>query len=169
VPASGKSQRPRGSRGQEAAPLGAVFHGEFEHAIDGKGRTSLPARFRDLIAPKGRGALVATAALEKCLWLFPPGEWNAFLAKLEQRPRFDRARELATRVFVAPAHECEVDGTGRILVPPPLRAHAGLDKDVVWVGQVNILELWDRDRWSRASRDARSKLEQERQLLEGVL
>jgi MraZ protein len=146
-----------------------VFHGEFELSIDDKGRTSLPARFRELIAPRGKGALVATAALEKCLWVFPPAEWKSFLGKLEQRPRFDRARELATRVFVAPAHECEVDGMGRILVPPPLREHAALTKDVVWVGQVNILELWDRDRWVKARADARKKLEDERQLLEGVL
>jgi MraZ protein len=59
------------------------------------------------------------------------------------------------RLYVAPAQECPLDKLGRILIPPVLRNHAGLEKDVVWAGMVKVIELWSQDGWRKAQDDAR--------------
>jgi MraZ protein len=59
------------------------------------------------------------------------------------------------RLYVAPAQECPLDRLGRLLVPPSLRAHAGLERDVVWAGMVRVIELWSRGGWEQARAEAR--------------
>src|SRR5688572_29994607 len=86
-----------------------MFRGRYEHTIDAKGRTSLPARYRDVLASMGE-----------------------------------------RRIIVSGAVECDVDDSGRVLVPPTLREYAALKKDVLWAGSGKYAELWDAEQWKRA-------------------
>ena len=61
------------------------------------------------------------------------------------------------RLLVGHADDVDMDGTGRILVPPALRQYAGLEHHVVLVGQGNKFELWDDAKWQRGRRRARSR------------
>ena len=127
-----------------------MWQGQFEHAIDGKGRTSLPARFRDALSAAGDDRFVVTSALDPCLVAYPLAEWRAFEEKLSRLPRFDPAVVKLRRLYVSAAVEVAFDGQGRVLIPPPLRAYAALEKDVLWAGMGRHAELWARDRWLRA-------------------
>jgi MraZ protein len=128
-----------------------MFRGRYEHTIDAKGRTSLPARYRDALSALGERRIVLTSALDPCLAAYSMPEWNAFEERLAKLPQFDRAVKQLKRLYVSGAVECEVDDSGRILIPPTLREHARLTKDVVWAGIGQSAELWDKDAWRAQS------------------
>ena len=127
-----------------------MFSGHFEHAIDAKGRTSVPARFRDILAAQSDLRLVLTPALfDPCLDVFPMRAWEDLEGKIAGLPRFDPKVVHLRRRYVSAAVECEIDKQGRILVPPALREHAGLVKEVLWAGSGKSAELWSKDRWTK--------------------
>ncbi len=130
-----------------------MFRGHFEHAIDEKGRTSLPARFRDVLSGASDARLVVTPALgDPCLDVYPLRAWEELEAKLAQLNAFDPQVIDFRRFYVSAAVECELDKQGRILVPPGLRERAGLSKSVMWLGHGQKAELWAREQWEALSR-----------------
>jgi len=125
-----------------------MFRGHFEHAIDDKGRTSLPARFRDVLAPTGELKLVVTPALgDPCLDVYPMKAWEALEEKLSSLNAFDPQVIDFRRFYVSAAVECELDKQGRVLIPPSLREHATIEKSVLWAGHGQKAELWSREQW----------------------
>jgi MraZ protein len=126
-----------------------VFRGRYEHTIDAKGRTSVPSRYRDALSATGERRVVITSALDPCLVAYSTVEWGAFEEKLARLPQFDRAVQKLRRIYLSGAVECEFDDVGRILVPPTLREHAALKKDVLWAGAGRYAELWDKEEWTR--------------------
>ena len=124
-----------------------MFRGRYEHTIDAKGRTSLPARYRDALAALGERRVILTSALDPCLVAYTSQEWTAFEERLARLPQFDRAVQKLKRIYVSGAVECEIDDSGRILIPPTLREHAHLAKDVLWAGSGKYAELWDKPAW----------------------
>jgi MraZ protein len=126
-----------------------MFRGRYEHTIDAKGRTSVPARYRDVLASMGERRVVITSALDPCLVAYTMPEWAAFEERLAKLPQFDRAVQKLKRIYVSGAVECEIDDVGRVLIPPTLREHAGLQKEVLWAGSGKYAELWDKDAWKR--------------------
>jgi MraZ protein len=128
--------------------MAIMFRGHFTHAIDAKGRTALPARFRDALAPTGDGRLVLTPALfDPCVHLYPLRAWEELEGKVARLPQFDANVVRFRRLYVSAAIDCELDAQGRVLVPPQLRQHAGLAKEVLWAGVGDKAELWDKERW----------------------
>ena len=131
--------------------MGMMFRGQFEHAIDAKGRTSFPSRFRDVLAAGNDLRLVLTRALfDRCLHLYPMRAWEELEAKIAEMPQFEANVVAFRRMYLSAAVECELDKQGRILVPPTLRDHAELAKDVVWAGMGKTSELWSKERWQAA-------------------
>ena len=126
-----------------------MFRGRYEHTIDAKGRTSVPARYRDALSAAGERRVVLTSALDTCLVAYAPQEWAAFEERLGRLSQFDPAVKKLRRIYVSGAVECEMDDVGRILVPPTLREHAHLTKDVLWAGAGRYAELWDKEHWQR--------------------
>jgi len=130
-----------------------MFRGHSEPAIDDTGRSSLPARFRDVLASSGDVRLVVTPALgDPCLDVYPLEAWEQLEAKLAQLNAFDPQVIEFRRFYVSAAVECELDKQGRILVPNGLRDHAGLSKNVLWLGHGQKAELWSREQWEALSR-----------------
>ncbi|MEM9068314.1 MAG: division/cell wall cluster transcriptional repressor MraZ [Myxococcota bacterium] len=124
-----------------------MFRGRYEHAIDKKGRTSLPARFREVLASQGESRLVITSALDPCLVCYPMKEWLAFEERLAALPQFDPSVAMLRRIVVSGAVECDLDKMGRVLVPPSLRKHAMLDRQALWAGMGKHIELWSQGRF----------------------
>jgi MraZ protein len=124
-----------------------VFRGRYEHTIDGKGRTSLPSRFREVLAAAGDGRIVITTGLEPCLVAYAVQEWINFEERLSRLPQFDESVAMLRRIYVSAAVDCEVDKLGRVLIPAALREHAGLKRDLTWAGMGNHIELWDKGRY----------------------
>ncbi len=129
-----------------------MFRGQFVHAVDAKGRISLPARFRELLLADRDGRFVLTPALfDPCLHLYPMPAWEAFEQKVSELPSLEPNAVRFRRMYVSAAVECELDKAGRVLVPPHLRERAELDKsEALWAGMGSILELWSRARWDAA-------------------
>ncbi len=121
-----------------------MFLGEYQHTLDAKGRVSLPSKFRAQMT----GKLVVAKGFDKCLYVYPADAYEKFVAGLLGREDFDpRIRQLR-RLFTAGAVEAELDSAGRISLPPKLREHAGLSKDVAITGNGNRIEIWDAGSWS---------------------
>jgi len=128
-----------------------MFRGRYEHTIDQKGRTSLPAKYREVLTSIGEKRIVLTSSLDACLVAYTMPEWVAFEEKISKLSQFDRAVQKLRRIYVSGAVECDVDDSGRVLVPPVLREHAKLKKDVLWAGAGRYAELWDKSTWADAT------------------
>jgi MraZ protein len=127
-----------------------MFRGRFEHTIDVKGRTSLPARYRDVLASISEKRIIVTSGLDPCLVAYTTPEWLAFEERLAKLPQFDHAVQKLRRIYVSGAIECDLDDSGRILIPQTLREHASLTKEVLWAGAGKYAELWDKQVWAKA-------------------
>jgi len=134
-----------------------VFRGVYEHQIDAKGRTSLPARLRETLVATYDERLIITTALDPCLHAYPVREWEQLEQSLARRNPMEPGVKTLMRLYVASAQECPLDKLGRVLIPPSLRAHAGLEKEVVWAGMVKVIEVWSREGWARAQEEARQE------------
>jgi mraZ protein len=121
-----------------------MFMGEYVHTIDAKGRIIIPSKFREELGDE----FVITLGLDGCLFAYPYSEWQIFVEKLKTLPGTKEARQLQ-RYFMAGAAACQADKQGRILIPSKLREHAALEKDIVFVGVLNKIEIWDKERWEK--------------------
>jgi MraZ protein len=124
-----------------------VFRGTFQHAIDAKGRTSLPSKFRELVSASGASNVIVTKGPDNALWCYAPKDFEAIEARLRQKSPFDKNVRAFVHQFVSPAQECEFDRMGRILVPALLRQYAGLEADAVFVGNIDHIEIWSAEAW----------------------
>lgn len=129
----------------------------FEHQIDSKGRTSFPAKLKETLVGAYDERLIITTALDSCLHAYPVREWEALETALARRNPMEPGVKTVMRLYVAPAQECPLDKLGRLLLPPQLRAHAALEKDVIWAGMVKVVELWSKTGWEQAQADARTE------------
>ena len=128
-----------------------MFRGQFSHSVDAKGRVSLPARFRDVLVADGDARFVLTPAVfDPCLHLYPMKAWEEFERKVSELPSLDATAIRFRRLYVSAAVECELDGSGRVLVPPHLRERVKLEKDALWAGMGRTLELWAKSSWDAA-------------------
>jgi MraZ protein len=122
-----------------------VFFGTFNHAIDAKGRTSLPVKFREALASAGEPRIVLMQYPHwRAVQALPQSVWNELVKKVMEGSPLDAKLQRNVLKFVSSAHEVDLDANGRVLVPPSLRDWAGLAKDVVWVGMGRTIHLWDK-------------------------
>jgi MraZ protein len=127
-----------------------VFRGVSTINLDAKGRMAMPARYRDLLAEKYAGRLVATVDFSgRCLLLYPIDEWEVIQQKVESLSSFDEASRRVQRMLIGHAHDLELDGSGRLLLPQILRSRAQLDKHVALVGQGMKFEIWSEESWNK--------------------
>ena len=125
-----------------------MFRGQFTHALDQKSRVSVPARFRDLLLKDGNTQLILTPSpFDPCLHLYSLSTWEDLERKIAALPSHDPRIVRFRRLYVSPAIECELDRTGRILIPQDFKDKARLTKDVLFAGMVHIIELWAKDAW----------------------
>ena len=126
-----------------------MFRGTSHLNLDVKGRLAVPARHRDALLERCGGHLVITADSDHCLLIYPLPDWELIQQKLEGLSNLDpRVRELQRRL-IGFAVDVDMDGAGRVLVSPTLRAYARLDKAVVLVGQGKKFELWNKEGWDQ--------------------
>lgn len=119
---------------------------------------AIPARIRERLAGQGNGEITVTIEIRgQCLMIFPKPEWDRTVAKVgAELSSLDENDGWIKRLFLGSARDITMDGSGRILLPPPLRELVGLQKKGVLLGQIDKLELWDESKWSEL-RDAKLK------------
>lgn len=125
-----------------------MFRGVNALSLDAKGRMAVPTKYRERLQSCCDGKLVITVDRDRCLLMYPLPEWEAIEAKLASLPNLHRQTRRLQRLLIGHATECDLDSHGRLLLPPPLREFAGLEKRVVLIGQGNKFELWDENTWN---------------------
>jgi MraZ protein len=118
-----------------------VFQGASSLSLDAKGRLSVPTRHRDVLSATASGQLTMTKHPDGCLMIFPRPEWEKFRERVAALPA---SAQWFKRILLGNAMDVEMDGTGRVLVSPELRATAGITKDAHLLGMGSHFELWDK-------------------------
>ena len=134
-----------------------MFRGESSIAIDAKGRLGIPSRYREKLVERCGGRLVLTIGIFKgfkahpCLAAYPAPDWEELEERLSELPTLDARSEVLSTLLLSRAQDCEIDGQGRILLPPSLRVYAGLTdkKRAKFIGRGFKFEVWDEEIWDR--------------------
>lgn len=121
-----------------------MLTGEHNHNIDPKGRIIIPSKFREELEQ----GFTITKGLDGCLFLYPDNEWKLFEEKLQTlKDTMNKDARLFRRFFVGSAESGSLDKQGRVLLSPALRTFAGLEKEIVLVGMLERIEIWDKAKW----------------------
>jgi MraZ protein len=138
-----------------------MFFGEFEYKIDEKGRVPVPPKFRSSL----KGGVVLSPGVEGCITAYPMSEWDKLAATISSGALSPSKLRMLKRVVFATAFNMEIDGQGRVALPPPLRNHAEIINEVIIIGANNYFELWNKIRWQEEKAMFQEKAWQ---LLEGL-
>jgi MraZ protein len=125
-----------------------MFRGANKLTLDVKGRLAMPTRYRERLAERCGGKLVVTVDKDQCLLIYPFPDWEDIERKLMKLPSLNVQARRLQRLMVGHATELDLDGNGRILLPPTLREYGLLTRDVMLIGQGLRFELWDETRWN---------------------
>jgi MraZ protein len=125
-----------------------MFRGATKVTLDAKGRMVIPSRYREELMERAQGKVIFTVDKDQCLLLYPLPEWEQVERKLMSLPSMHARSRRLQRLMVGHATDVELDGQGRVLVPPELREFAGLEQRGMLIGQGNRFELWDETRWA---------------------
>ncbi|WP_316670661.1 division/cell wall cluster transcriptional repressor MraZ [uncultured Propionibacterium sp.] len=120
-----------------------MFLGTHTPKLDDKGRFFLPAKFRDELA----AGLVITRSQDRCLAIYPMATFVTMTQSVSAAPATLKQVRDFQRMLAAGASDEVPDKQGRVTIPPALRSYAGLGKEIVVVGAINRVEVWDRATW----------------------
>jgi MraZ protein len=148
------------------------FTGQLDHALDDKGRVSVPAQFREKLQPQGNRLFVTnhTLLLEPCLALYSPEQWESVIRRARQKAESnpDPEQELAQFFYFGRAKEIELDRQGRILIPAKLRDFAQIEREVTFSTQPDALLLWSRSTFARIEAMADKRAREDPRFLYGL-
>jgi MraZ protein len=125
------------------------FRSRSEHALDDKGRLNFPSRFRDVLRQYESEILMVTSWGKQHLRAYPLSEWETLETKLLTDGKEEKNMASFVRYVVGGVTECTLDKQGRILLPQSLRAVASLRKDIILIGMLDYIEIWDKEAWQQ--------------------
>ncbi|MBV1923542.1 MAG: division/cell wall cluster transcriptional repressor MraZ [Flavobacteriaceae bacterium] len=129
--------------------------GTYECKADIKGRVMVPAALKKQLAPVlANGFVIKRAVFQPCIELYPIEEWQQLMKKMGGLNRFNRKNNDFIRRFSAGVKTVELDATGRLLIPKDLYSFAGIEKEIVISSAINIVEIWDKNKYEQAINDA---------------
>ncbi len=123
-----------------------MFLGQFYHNLDDKGRLTIPARFRDLLAAEGAYVM---QGFDQNLIVLLSSSFEATSRRINAMSMTDSTARLLRRLVFSTATQVEIDRVGRILIPQFLRQSACLESDVVIVGNGEYFEIWSPELWAK--------------------
>lgn len=122
--------------------------GTYECKVDAKGRLMVPAALKKQLTPVlQEGFVLKRSVFQPCLELYPMQEWNEMMKKINGLNRFKKKNNDFIRRFTAGVKTVEVDANGRLLIPKDLFGFAEMDKEIVLSSAINIIEIWDKDKY----------------------
>ncbi len=129
--------------------------GTYECKVDAKGRLMLPVAFKKQLASvTEKGFVLKRAVFQPCLELYPMQEWESMMQNVNKLNRFKKKNNDFIRRFTAGVKSIDLDVSGRLLIPKDLVGFAGITKEIVVTSAVNIIEIWDKDKYEKAIDDA---------------
>ena len=131
--------------------------GTYECKADAKGRLMISAALKKQLTPVVQeGFVIKRGVFQSCLELYPMKEWNLMMEKINKLNRFVKKNNDFIRRFTAGVKMVEMDASGRLLIPKDLCVFAGIKKEVVLSSAVNIIEIWDKNKYEEVIEDAAS-------------
>lgn len=129
--------------------------GTYECKVDVKGRLMMPAALKKQLNPVlQNGFVLKRAVFQPCLELYPMSEWEILMQKINKLNKFKKKNNDFIRRFTAGVKIVEIDSNGRLLIPKDLTVFAGISKNIVVSSAINIIEIWDKDKYEQAIDDA---------------
>lgn len=122
-----------------------MFIGQYEHAVDEKGRIAIPAKFRSVF----KSGAIITKGLDGCLFVFTKEKWNKMAENIGRLPETKSSARVYSRLILASAVEGEFDNQGRVLIPSYLREYAKLRKKGIVAGIYDRVEIWSEESWKK--------------------
>lgn len=137
-----------------------MFRGTSSITLDSKNRITIPTRYRDELFADCEGKMVCTVDIQHpCLLLYPLPEWEEIELKLCGLSSMNPQERLLQQVLLGNASDCEIDKSGRLLINGPLRNHAGLEKNIMLVGQLKKFEIWSENAWQGQMQQGIAKIQ----------
>ena len=122
--------------------------GTYECKVDAKGRMMVPVAIKKQLTPVlQEGFVLKRSVFQPCLELYPMAEWEKVMAKVNGLNRFVKKNNDFIRRFTAGVKMVDVDPNGRLLIPKDLIGFAGIDKDIVLSSAINMIEIWDKQKY----------------------
>lgn len=129
--------------------------GTYECKADVKGRLMLPSALKkQLSSILQDGFVLKRSVFQPCLELYPMKEWDAMMSKVNKLNRFVKKNNDFIRRFTAGVKVVELDNSGRMLIPKDLHLFSGISNEIVLSSSVNIIEIWDKEKYEKAIDDA---------------
>ena len=130
--------------------------GTYECKIDVKGRVLIPSSLKkQMSSVLSKGFVLKRAVFQNCLELYPINEWEELIKRVNSLNRFKKKNNDFIRRFTAGVKFIEVDSNNRILIPKDLIEFSHIKRDIVFSSSVNIIEIWDKDKYENAIVDSR--------------
>ncbi len=132
-----------------------LITGTYDCKVDAKGRLMMPASLKkQLSSILADGFVLRRSVFQKCLELYPMGEWQILMQKMNKLNKFKKKNNDFIRRFTAGAKMVDIDVNGRLLIPKDLTVFADISKNIVVASAINIIEIWDKDLYEQAIDDA---------------
>ncbi|SVD49018.1 uncharacterized protein METZ01_LOCUS401872, partial [marine metagenome] len=123
-----------------------TFIGEYSYSLDTKGRVNIPAKFRQSLSEDNENTFVITRGMDSCIWIYPLTQWKMIENNLRNLSSLSKIHRSFVRNTARYASPSTYDKQGRIILTPSLIEYAGLDKELLIIGMVNKMEIWNPDR-----------------------
>ena len=123
-----------------------TFIGEYAYSLDSKGRVNVPAKFRQSLSEDNENTFVITRGVDPCIWVYPLSHWKEIESNLRSLSSISKIHRTFVRNTARYASPSTYDKQGRITLTPSLIEYADLDKDVLIIGMINKMEIWNPDR-----------------------
>ena len=130
-----------------------TFIGEYAYSLDSKGRVNIPAKFRQSLSDDNEGTFVIARGMDACIWIYPLIQWKDIESNLRNLSSLSKINRTFVRNTARYASPSTYDKQGRITLTPSLIDYADLDKDVLIVGMVNKIEIWNPKLLKSAEKD----------------
>ena len=120
-----------------------TFTGEYQYSLDSKGRVNIPAKFRQSLSKENQNTFVATRGQDPCVWIYPLTEWKKIEDDLRNLSSVSSVHRTFIRQIARSATPSTCDKQGRIKLSPSLISYANLDREVLIIGMINKIEIWN--------------------------
>ncbi len=125
-----------------------MFRGQYTYSVDSKGRLSIPAKLRRQLSPEANDTFVMTQGTVPCIDVYPMDQWQLFEQRLIGLNPFNPQEAKFIRLILQHAVEDTLDSQSRILIPPKLLEYANIEKEVLVLGALKKIELWNPDTYN---------------------
>jgi len=119
------------------------FKGSYEYSVDNKGRINIPAKLRKYVSAEANDTFVVTRGYERCLFVYPLDEWSKLEHSIRELSTTNPQHRFFMRTLLEKATECQLDGQSRIIIPKELLQFAGIENEVLILGVLERIEVWN--------------------------